>query len=424
MPTVRLVASATLTTADLGELESAVRQIKRFVRDARPGRASGDQARRAVALLAEVERAASSGIALLSPVVIETGTYAKDGHGSAASWLASLSGSSPGAAKGRLAAAQRASASPEIADALRDADLSSSQIKLLADAAAPGELLEMLSGGSSHQELSDTVARQRAAARCRESELARRARVHANRHFRWAQADGGGIRGEFLCDEVAWAKVNARLEAEAQRRWKAAGSHCADDIAAHRLDAFLDLLANGRGAPASGDPLCVVLVDAEALKRGTTTAGELCEIDGVGPISVDAASELLFDGAAQFMLRSAKNICSVTSRSRYVAQRLSMTLVARDRKCAVPNCGETRRLQGDHRITDYAQGGLTELGNLARLCPSHHDMKTHGGWNLEGGPGHWQWVSPANPPTAGTIVRTRKLAMAKAKSVRNRPRRT
>ncbi len=417
----------------LDELAAATRVIKRFVRQARPERCSGDQARRAVALLAEGERAASSGIALFSPVVAETGAHAKDGHGSAGSWLASLTGSSTGAAKGRLADAQRAADTPELAEALHQGELSAPQIKLLSKAAATdpssaGELLSKLSNGSSNEELHDEVARQRAAARSRESERARRDRIHALRHLRWSQAEGGGIRLEGLCDEVEWAKVHGRLEAEAQRRWKLTGSDAPDDLAAHRMDALLDLLAGKRAragdTAASKDPLCVVLVDAEALRRGTTNSGEICEIDGIGPISVDAATELLYDGAAQFMLRSAKSICSVTGRSRHVAQRLAMTLVARDRTCAVPGCGQTKHLQSDHRIEDFAKGGLTELSNLARLCPAHHDLKTHGGWQLDGHPGQWKWVAPDNPPSAGAISRARRLAAAKAKAKRNSPRRS
>ncbi len=67
------------------------------------------------------------------------------------------------------------------------------------------------------------------------------------------------------------------------------------------MDALLDLLAGKRSVRAKPlaqrIPLCVVLVDAEALQRGTTNTGEICEIDGIGPISVDAATELLYEGS-------------------------------------------------------------------------------------------------------------------------------
>ena len=60
-----------------------------------------------MALFSEAERAAASGVALYAPKVVESGEFTKEGHGSAADWLGKVSGSSSGAAKGRLAAADR-----------------------------------------------------------------------------------------------------------------------------------------------------------------------------------------------------------------------------------------------------------------------------------------------------------------------------
>src|SRR5271156_2380005 len=102
------------------ELEGAVSTLKRVVRSAAPGRLSGEEAAELVALFAEAERAASSGIALLSPRVTETGSYAKEGYASAPDWLGALSGSSAGVAKGRLAAAERAARTPELSRALHE----------------------------------------------------------------------------------------------------------------------------------------------------------------------------------------------------------------------------------------------------------------------------------------------------------------
>ena len=116
---------------------------------------------------------------------------------------------------------------------------------------ATGDLLKLVDEGASHKELSDKATQMRAAARSREDERLRRARVHTNRHFRWRQDENGGIRGEFLCDDVAWARVGPRLEAEARRRWKAAGNANGggDSLEAYRLDAFIDMMGGGlRGA--------------------------------------------------------------------------------------------------------------------------------------------------------------------------------
>jgi hypothetical protein len=428
------LSSATATTLQ-AELRNAVRTLQRVVRRAAPGSVSGDEARGLVALFAEAERAASSGIAVFSPVVVETGSYAKAGHGTAAEWLGAVSGSSAAAAKGRLAAAERAAAQPALAEAVRASELSADQLQLVAQAStvapgAAGTLLEMAEGGASHQELRDTATRLRAAARQHESERARRSRIHAIRHVRWHQEPGGGIRGAFFCDEVAWSRVAPRLEADAKERWKAAGAG-AEPFEAYRLDAFLGLLAGSRSSSGSGTgsgsrPHAVVLIDAEALRRGTTRGAETCEIEGIGPVSVDAATELLGEGGLQYLVREGFDIRTVTKSTRHVSQCIDMALIARDRTCAVPGCGKRLGLQRDHCRVDFGDDGPTELENLVRLCPEHHALKTYGGWRIEGGPGKWRWIAPKDPISAGAIARARRLAAAKAKASasRNRPRRT
>ncbi len=419
-------------TALRDDLDGAVRTIERVVRAAEPGSVSGDDARALVALFAAAERAAASGVALFTPVVVHSGSYAKDGHGSAAQWLGAVSGSSCGAAKGRLAAAERAAGDPALTQALHDAELSADQLRLMATTLAevPGcssDLMELVAEGASHQQLSDTAARLRAGARRRETELARRARVHARRHLRWHQDEGGGIRGEFSCDEVAWARVAPILEKEAAERWRSAsGAVDAPSLEAHRLDAFLDLIcgsvdqgpkSSDTGAAKSGArPHAVVVIDAAALRRGTTSGDELCEIEGIGPVSVAAATELLSQGGMQYLVREGFDIRTVTTPTRAIASCVDMALLVRDRVCAVPGCGKRLGLERDHWRLDYGKGGQTELANLVRLCPEHHALKTHGGWRLEGGPGHWTWKAPAHPRSAPAIARARKLAAIKAKS--------
>jgi hypothetical protein len=419
----------------LERLRDAVRDIQCVVREAEPGSVSGDQARAAVDLFAEGERAASSGIALFSPVVVETGAYAKAGHGDAAEWLGSVSGTSAGAAKGRLAAAERATGDPSLTAALHDGDLSVAQLKLITDtaAAAPGsvdDLLELAGGGASLRQLNDAAAQHRAAARSQETERLRRERVQARRHVRWHQSPEGGVRGEFSCDEVAWARVGPRIEAEARERWKKAGNR--EPLEAHRLDAFIDILAGAGRVPGAAGPSTrthtLVVIDAEALRRGTALGDETCEIDGIGPVSVDAARELIGEGGMQLLVKDGVDIRTVTSTRRDLPQRVEAALIVRDRTCVINNCGKRHGLQADHCRIDYGDDGPTCLDNLARLCPEHHDLKTYGGWRLEGGPGHWDWIAPAHPKSAQYIARARKLAATKARAKaevkRNHPRLT
>jgi hypothetical protein len=428
------VVSSSLGT----ELEGAIRTIQRVVRAVAPQAVSGDEARGMVDLLAEGERAVSSGIALLTPRVVETGAYAKTGQATAADWLSSLTGTSAGVAKGRLAAAQRAARVPVLTEALHDGDLSTPQLKLVTDAAAVAPdaldtLLPLAGSEASHQELSAAAMQLRTAARCRESARARRTRVHVMRSFRWHQDPSGGIRGDIFCDEAKWGRVAPQLERDAKARWKAAGYE--ETLEAHRLDAFLHLMTTDGGGGGGGGgsaraggsrPLTLVLVDADALRRGHANADETCEIDGIGPVSVESATELLGQGNLQFVLKEGRDIRTVTTTSRTAAQRTYAGLMARDRVCVVPGCGKYLGLEGDHCVVDFGDDGPTELDNLARLCGPHHAMKTYGGWRLSGGAGHWTWVAPANPPSAHFIARARRLAAAKATghAKRNNPRRT
>jgi hypothetical protein len=422
---------------ELAALRGAEETISSLVQAVHPGSMSGDDARAAVELLAQVARSAESGIALLTPRVVETGVFTKGGHASAPDWLGAATGTSAGVAKGRLVAAQGATKVPGLDAALHDGALSSPELSLLAgaEAAVPGAagtLLGLLRGGNSHQELSDEAARIKAAARSAEAEYQRRERVHARRHFRVGRSPDGGIRGDFSCDEVSWARVFPGLEAATRRRFKSAGAKSGVTMDMMRLDAFIELMER-RGAATSvgtdeagargvavGEPAwrpeVVCIVDHAALMRGTTETGEICEIKGVGPVPVHVAQELLGHGAMQIVIKEGVDIRTVTNSSRRLAQKTLIALVVRDPNCVVPGCGKHLGLENDHCFVDFIAEGPTTLANLARLCAKHHDMKTYGGWRLEGGPGCWRWIAPKDPPTARRIAAARRLAAIKAKA--------
>jgi len=428
-----------------GDLERTVGKMQEVVRKCTPESVSGDQARRFVECFAQAERAAASGVALFTPVVVDTGAYAKEGHASAQDWLGTLSGTSSGVAKGRLAAAERAAVDPSLKEALHEGGLSAAQLAVVTQTAteAPestGDLLELVGKGASHQELTDAAARQKAAARSRETEHLRRARVHAHRHLRAHQVDSGGVRAEIFCDEVAWARLAPSIEARAKELWKAAGgSGGAEALEAYRLDAFFEQLGGADrsdGSDGSDGPhrsskgargQAIVVIDAAALRRGTTEGDELCEIEGIGPVSVEAATELLSETSLRYIIREGFDIKTVTTLTRDVAAAIEAALIVRDRTCARPGCGKRLGLETDHRDVDFSEDGPTELDNLVRLCPQCHDLKTYGGWRLEGAPGAWKWIAPAHPKSAGYIARARRLAAAKGRAraarQRNFPRR-
>jgi HNH endonuclease len=130
-------------------------------------------------------------------------------------------------------------------------------------------------------------------------------------------------------------------------------------------------------------PTCsvVIRVDADALERGYTEPGELCEIDNQGPIPVALARQMAVDSFRRYVFHRAGDIRAVSHIGRTINQVLRTALVFRDTTCVVPGCRESKGLEFDH-IIPVAEDGPTELDNLALLCHHHHFLKTFEGWTL------------------------------------------
>jgi hypothetical protein len=80
----------------------------------------------------------------------------------------------------------------------------------------------------------------------------------------------------------------------------------------------------------------------------------------------------------------------------------------------VPGCDARLGLECDHWVTDFAQGGLTALDNLARICRRHHRQRTHQGFELRRGEEGWEWIPPATPKVPQRPKRPKKRTGAKA----------
>jgi hypothetical protein len=150
-------------------------------------------------------------------------------------------------------------------------------------------------------------------------------------------------------------------------------------------------------------PSCSVMVrvDLAALLRGATLPGETCEIDNQGPIPVAMARDMASDSFLRFVFHEAGDIRAISHFGRTINRHLRTALAHRDRCCVVPGCGVSYGLEIDH-IRAFADGGPTELANLALLCHHHHFLKTYEGWTLErrevtdrGPPG---WTFTPMPP--------------------------
>ena len=84
-------------------------------------------------------------------------------------------------------------------------------------------------------------------------------------------------------------------------------------------------------------------------------------------------------------------------RGRYeVSEPLRRWIIARDRTCRFPGCSRrASACQIDHVVAWSDEGG-TDAANLQALCTRHHQLKTHGGWQVsrEDSTGLTVWTSP------------------------------
>ena len=202
-----------------------------------PGPVSGDQARRLVDLFAQAERAAASGIALVLPggrghrLVRQGGP--RLGGRLAGGGLGLVGDSGQGPPGRRRAGGGRPGphrGAPGGRPLGGPAQVGERDGGCRRGGSVPQDLLELVAEGASHHELADAAARLRAAARQRETEHARRARVHAvpSPALAPASKEAGSAASS---SATRWPGPGSppASRSEAAGRWKAAGGTTDDE---------------------------------------------------------------------------------------------------------------------------------------------------------------------------------------------------
>lgn len=147
-------------------------------------------------------------------------------------------------------------------------------------------------------------------------------------------------------------------------------------------DALLRLVNTAHGGSKSNanDPLVVVHVDLALLRGGFGRA----ELEGLGLISKAAAERLACEARVAIAIDDAFGHTMAEGYEKRLptpAQRRE--IIRRDRTCRFPGCSNTL-FTNVHHILPWAQGGKTDLPNLALLCNHHHHVVHEGKWQLSG----------------------------------------
>jgi hypothetical protein len=247
-----------------------------------------------VGIFAEVERIASAGKALYARRVESTAAFEKDGHRSAASWLAQVSGEPVGQAIGVLEATREMEQTPATMDAFASGELSMAQAREIAGAGTrdPEVERQLLQSArtESFRELKQRVAREKRHRHTEEEEHAREARVHASRYLRSWEPPEGGLRIEAWLTKLDGAQLLAGIESAANQAFKdVVATESYESLERYRADALVRLCTGDVRGSRLAPPRVLVRVDAASLRRGSVKAGEVCEIAGVGAVSVETA---------------------------------------------------------------------------------------------------------------------------------------
>jgi hypothetical protein len=359
----------------------------------------GEAAMEVFGRFAEVERLASAGKVLAAERVAATEAWRRGGWRSAADWSARQSGEDPGRARDRLETAGRLGECPVVAAELRAGLLSEAQAHAIVDAAAVRSDAErrLVEFARSHslRELRQECRRLKVGDLSAEEESKA---VYEGRNLRdWVGRDGavcgsfrfpGGSGAEFL------AILHARKE-ELAREARREGRR--EPFEAYAADALLELVTQPReDTPKRSGPKAMVVVHVayEAITRGALADGEVCEIRGVGPVSLETARAMAADSILRVLVTKGGQPMAVTPGVRTVPRALRILLEARDKACVIVGCDVRAGLQIEHR-KGFAQLGPTDLENCGRMCPRHHDMKTYLGFRMvPAGSGGWRLVPP------------------------------
>ncbi len=156
--------------------------------------------------------------------------------------------------------------------------------------------------------------------------------------------------------------------------------------------------------------LMLVRVDLAALINGTVGDGEVCEIPGIGPVSVEQARTMFGDSILRLVTTNGTAVIDVVNPARKPTEAQRIAKLWTDPKCCVAGCNRTVDLEYEHR-EDYARTQHTVLVESEHMCTFHHQLKTSENWQLVEGTGRRAFVDPddprhphhtPDPPTRGT----------------------
>jgi hypothetical protein len=407
-----------------GQLRDAAAPVRTLLSDLSPADVPLPYAVDILDAFIELERLAASGRVLIAARATESEEWRRAGCPSPAAWLALRQGTDTGRARADLETSEQLGGLAGTADAVRNGELSPQQAGAVAagasaNPAAEDDLLETAKSDSLRH-TKEEAARRKAEVEGEESKVERERKVRAGRKAYWWSKGG---RWCFYAEgplaegaELQQALENRIGEIHRERR-----NGQREGREQYAYDALVDLVC-GR-APTAGDGdgtddsaapggqgvggrrrrtresvrrLMLVRVDLAALINGTVGDGEVCEIPGIGSVSVEQARTMFGDSILRLVTTNGTAVIDVVNPARKPTEAQRIAKLWTDPKCCVAGCNRTVDLEYEHR-EDYARTQHTVLVESEHMCTFHHQLKTLENWQLVAGTGRRAFVDPTDP---------------------------
>lgn len=308
--------------------------------------------------------------------------YEVDGCRNMVDWICARYGESRSRAREIVAVGTKLKDLPHIADALRHAGLSWTQVRHLVAFATTGTDLDWATRAAS---MSERQLAQRAAQANKTERDKGRPRKHLR--FRHDRCHGGTRIDGYLNDDDA-AIVEKTIGDRAERYGPDPDGKFAP-FDERLADALVDICGEHLAERQRNDTDRATVtfhVDVEqAADGGWRFSGSRRTQPVWDAISDECLRRLACDAFCQTVyLRNGEPVFVDTKyRSPTAAQ--YRLLYERDGGCAFPGCDAARLLHA-HHIVHWEHGGPTELRNLTLLCRRHHHYVHEGGGTVEGSP--------------------------------------
>jgi hypothetical protein len=224
-------------------------------------------------------------------------------------------------------------------------------------------------------------------------------------------ADGSGDVAAHLTP-ACYALWETVLEPLARKRPDDGGGPDTRTPGQRRHDALEDaakrLLRTGELPSTAG--VVTTLMITMTLEQLEARAGQATTGHG-GHISIPEALRLAADGKAlPVVLNDAGGILAYGRARRLASPAQRLALIARDQGCTFPRCRETAARSEVHHITDWVNGGQTNIDTLALACGHDNNERIRQGWYaimLDGVP-HWvppPHIDPQRKPQRNRVHR-------------------